>query len=209
MKTRDVLLLVGGIVLGALIGAFAIIGTRPDQSAEIASLKAQVSELQAQVAAAPTPTFRTVNEAAATSNFYLVTFEETVTWLEEQLAIELTEEQKAALEAIATDVTDEIALQKAFADKESPVFTTLQFIYDTLVEKRGTASESPIAACLAIENDFYTGVVQYLYVQLPSAVPDKQFGIPADWKLLDSPLPNTQTWYSECFKPDTERADEN
>lgn len=209
MKTRDLLLLVGGIVLGALIGAFAIISTRPDQSAEIASLKAQVSELQAQVATAPTPTFRTVNEAAATSNFYLASFETTAKWLEEKLALELTDEQKAALEAIASDVTDEIALQKAFADKKSPVFTTLQFIYDTLVEKRGADSQAPIAACLAIENDFYTGTVQYLYIQLPSAVPDKQFGIPTDWKLLDSPLPNTQTWYSECFKPDTERADGN
>jgi|GEM_PF-6201093 len=205
MKTKDLLLLIGGIVVGALIGAFAIIGTRPDQSAEITSLQSQISELQNQVAAAPTPVFRTVNEAAATSDFYLVGFEETVKWIEETLELELTDEQKEALESITSEIMDEATLSEQFADQESDLFVTLQFIYDQLLEKRGE-NDSPVSVCFALENDFYTGTLQYLYLQVPSES-EKAMGfdtVAEDvWKRLDSPLPNTQTWFSECVEPDT------
>lgn len=202
MKAKDLLLLIGGVIVGVLLGVVVMSGLRPDQSAQIAQLESQVKELQnaQSVAAAPTPVFRTVNEAAATSSFYLVTFDKTVEWLEETLELELTEEQKEALTAISEGILDEIALEEAFEDKESPVYVTLQYIYEQLVIKRGDQSESPIASCLALENDFYTGTVQYLYLQVPSDA--KEMGIPKDWKLLDSPLPNTQTWVSVCFEPD-------
>lgn len=194
MKTRDFGLVIAGLIVGALIGA--LIASSSNQVPLAA--QAQVVALEATVSAAPTPVLRTVNEAAAISDFFIIPFEAAQTWLVDDAKLPMEEEMTAALPAIVTDVTDTDTLAAALADDESSSYTLLKTVYDDFSAK--LPDGGPLATCLALENDIFEGTtILYFYVQVPKES-DKALAISEDWKLLDGPLPNSELWTSDCYE---------
>lgn len=195
MKTRDFGLVIVGLIVGALIGA--LIASSSNQ-APLAAAQTQVVALEATVSVAPTPVLRTVNEAAAISDFFIIPFEAAQTWLVDDAKLPMEEEMTAALPAIVTDVTDMDTLTAALADDESIIYTLLKTVYDDFSTK--LPDGGPLATCLALENDIFEGTtILYFYVQVPKES-DKALAISEGWKLLDGPLPNSELWTSDCYE---------
>lgn len=217
MRNKDIVLAIGGLILGIALGAF-ILGRifYPDQSTELSNLRSQVTDLESQVVQAQsTASFRTVNEAAATSDFFVVTFDQTEKWLE-SLELELSDELKEQLlgiqEAIANgDITAD-TIEKIVADEESDAYLILKLIYDEILKATNTpttAQAPAIAACIGVQDDVYTGVQGYLYLQMPRGLGDGTMKIvptkervaqAGEWQKLDSPMPQSMLWTSACYE---------
>ncbi len=172
---------------------------------QVATLSAQLTQL------APTlEGQRTVNQAAAISDFYLASLEEAPAWLADGLKLELPE-SLADLNALAGNIQDPESLLAAAADAENPLRLLLRTAYEGVIAALpANAADLPVAACLALENDFFTGsAVLYFYIQLPK--PDvadtKPLAIPQGWRLLDGPLPQSEVWTSACYEAADAEAD--
>jgi hypothetical protein len=172
---------------------------------QVATLSAQLTQL------APTlEGQRTVNQAAAISDFYLASLEEAPAWLADGLKLELPE-SLADLNALAGSIQDPESLLAAAADAENPLRLLLRTAYEGVIAALpANAADLPVAACLALENDFFTGsAVLYFYIQLPK--PDvadtKPLAIPQGWRLLDGPLPQSEVWTSACYEAADAEAD--
>jgi hypothetical protein len=172
---------------------------------QVATLSAQLTQL------APTlEGQRTVNQAAAVSDFYLASLEEAPAWLADGLKLELPE-SLADLSALAGNIQDPESLLAAAADASNPLRLLLRTAYEGVIAALpADAADLPVAACLALENDFFTGsAVLYFYIQLPK--PDvadtKPLAIPQGWQLLDGPLPQSEVWTSACYEAADAEAD--
>jgi hypothetical protein len=171
---------------------------------QISTLSAQLTQL------APTlEGQRTVNQAAAVSDFYLAALDEAPAWLADGLKVELPE-SLADLSALAGDIQDPESLLVAAADAENPLRLLLRTAYEGVAGALPSGADLPVAACLALENDFFTGgAVLYFYIQLPK--PDvadtKPLAIPQGWRLLDGPLPQSEVWTSVCYEAADAEAD--
>jgi len=215
-NTSNILLGLGGLVVGLILGAL-LLGrlVYPDQSAEIASLQQQVADVQATSAAVASASIRTVNEAAATSDFFLVGFEQTEKWLTDN-TVELDDELKARLQAVldaiaAGDINPD-NLESIVNDETSEAHAVLKLIYETILAATGTPAEAPapaIAACLGVQDDVYAGILGFLYLQMPQGLGEASLKIvpstqanaqPSEWQKLDNPLPNSMLWSSFCYE---------
>jgi len=219
-NSQNIVLGLGGLVLGLILGAL-VLGrvVYPDQSSEITRLQQQVEVMEATasaaVAAQSTLTFRTVNEAAATSDFFLVGFEQTEKWLTDN-AVELNDELKARLQAVLDAIgngdIDPDNLEAVVKDETSEVHAVLKLVYETILAATNTPSTAPapaIAACLGVQDDVYAGVLGFLYLQMPQGLGEQSLKIvpskearpqPVEWQKLDNPLPNTMLWMSACYE---------
>jgi hypothetical protein len=225
VKTRDLILVAVGLVIGAIAAALAIGGNQanmpaPTAAAVVTMDPAPLVELQATFAAMSpdefatlqaimlaTPVIRTVNEAASTSDFYLVPFADSQTWLTDDLEVTLEEPLAEALPSIATDVVDSTALTAAMEDKESATYQYLKLAYDTLVSTLPEGFDAPISTCLALESDLFAGTNNlYFYVQVPQEE-QKAMKLPTTWTLLDGPLPQSEIWSSDCYEPSDAEAE--
>ncbi|MCS6836557.1 MAG: hypothetical protein NZ750_11125 [Anaerolineae bacterium] len=225
LNSHNIALGLGGFVLGLILGAL-ILGrvVHLDQSAQMASLQQQVTEAQATasaaVAAQATVTFRTVNEAAATSDFFLVGFQQAEGWLTDN-AVAMDDEVKARLQAISEAIEngdiDPDNLETVVKDETSEAHAVLKLIYETILQATGvpeTAPSPPIAACLGVQDDVYVGISGFLYLQMPQGLGERALKIspskdarpqPTEWQKLNSPLPNTMLWASACYEGPTKR----
>lgn len=207
MKTKEIVLLIAGLVLGLAVG-FGIATSNANSAATVASqnlaaAQAEVAQLQtvATAAAAATPVMRTVNEAASTSDFYLVSLDQVQSWLTDDLKVEMTDDMVTDVATIPTELSDETALKAALADTTSTTHQYLATIYAALAAKLPADSDAPISTCFALESDLFAGANNlYFYVQVPVGEAQKPLEIPKDWTLLDGPLPQSEIWSSDCYE---------
>ncbi len=224
MKTRDLILVAVGLVIGAIVGALALGGNQAavqnaqatvavaltsvgfaNQQADAANTA--VANLEGAMVAITTPVIRTVNEAASTSDFYLVPFDQSQAWLTSDLEVILEAPLEEALPSITADVVDPISLTSALDDKESTTYQYLKVAYDTLVSTLPDGFDAPIATCLALESDLFAGTNNlYFYVQVPQEE-QKAMKLPPTWTLLDGPLPQAEIWSSGCYEPSDAEAE--
>lgn len=219
-NAQSIVLSLGGLVLGLVLGAL-VLGriVYPDQSAEVDRLQQQLGDVEATasaaVAAQATLTFRTVNEAAAVSDFFLIGFQQTEQWLSDN-TVELDDALKAGLQAVLDSIEsgdiDPDNLEAVVKDDTSEAYAVLKLIYDTILQATGVPETAPapaIAACLGVQDDVYAGVLGFLYLQMPQGLGERALKIvpskearpqPSEWQKLDNPLPNTMLWTSACYE---------
>ncbi len=186
MKAREMLFMIGGLVVGLALGA-ALIGTSED-------LRTGLFGTAADPGGGTDP-----NIEFRPGQFYLVDFDEAEDWLQE-IEPEVAEELEQDINSVQ-GLESASDLGQHFRDNQDSVDTVLFTMHNTLLREEGVSDENlaGFATCIGIDTDPYsTQPGLYLYLEIPSSV---EGNIPANWQKLDGPRENNMLWSTTCFKP--------
>lgn len=218
MNSKDLLYSVVGLVIG-LIGGVLIISLTGSSSIsedtvrEIVSQEVAASEARLTAALVSGNTERTyATRDLSDSDFFLVDYNETMTWLEtiteldEEFSIDETIEEQLGAVATIDNSNDLIVYM---TDQVSSADGVLSTVYDALLINLGD-EDAEIVVCLGLDNDPYslTGPQLYLYLQVPQdlseQLDDKQEG----WERLAAPREESPLWSAECYDPEVVTGDD-
>jgi len=200
MKTRDIVYIVGGLIIGVLVGVIIATvigggnkGLTEDQVRSIVNdaVSGQgVQPSQDDIVRAVITTLRTGPNVSQTrdinSSYFLVPVDQAGSWLETVKDVEFDEEVTTEnIELLNNDITSEsqLALYFTLPERVTTVNSVLSLVYDAMLKTVGVAPEEAIVAgadpsyvvCLGLDNDPYslTGPLLYFYMQLPSEQVEK------------------------------------
>jgi hypothetical protein len=200
MKTKDIVYIVGGLIIGVLIGvviATVVGGNRGLSEDQVRSIVSDAVSNQPattvnqdDLVRAVITTLRTGPSVSQTrdinSNYYLIPVDQAGSWLETVKDIEFDEEVTTEnIELLNNDITSEsqLALYFTLPERVTTVDSVLSLVYDAMLKTVGVAPEDAIVAgadpsyvvCLGLDNDPYslTGPLLYFYMQLPNEQAEK------------------------------------
>ena len=185
MKSREIIFLVGGLVVGILVGAI-IIGSSDGLRTDLFGTAADSGN-----STDPGIEFDELN-------FYEVEFGDAKDWLssvEPDVSAEL-EEDLDNVDGLGT--TDNLG--EYFTSVQDSVDTVLATIHGSLLDSLDLdeAVRDRARTCIALNNDPYSlsGPGVYVYVQVPD---DAVETIPADWSSLTGPKEENMLYSTTCY----------
>jgi hypothetical protein len=217
MNTREILLGAVGLVAGVILGAIIIGATAGGEGLTEADVRQLISEENAELEdnirevvevavaqnAGPDREFQTRQSELVDSAFFLVTMDQTATWLEDnnETLEELEIDDGVAETALAAqEITSSEDLELYFDQQVNTVDGVLANVYSVMRTSLG--DEANIEVCLGLDQDPYSieGPIVYLYLQVPDEATEE---FPKEWELLDGPREESMLWSAECYDPET------
>jgi len=193
MKTKEMVFMIGGLLVGLVLGA-VLIGTSSDLRTGLFGTAADSGNGND-----PNIEFRP-------GQFYLVEFGEAEDWLS-QIEPGIVEELQDDLESVE-GLASTSNLGQHFRDNQDSVDTVLFTLHNTLLKEEGAEDNSlaGFSTCIGIDTDPYsTNPGLYLYLEVP---PQAGKNIPTNWAKLDGPREQNMLWTTTCFKQDLEKDDD-
>lgn len=205
MKTKEIVYIVGGLILGVVIGvviAIAVSGNNRGLTQE--QVQALITEaLSGGQASQPInqddlvrAVINTIKNGPANaaqtrdinSAYFLVPVDKAGSWLETIKELEFDEEATTQnIELLANDITSESKLTLYFTlpDRVTTVNSVLSLVYDAMLMTVGVSPEEAnvqgsapsYVVCLGLDNDPYSlsGPLLYFYLQVPKDQAEKLY----------------------------------
>lgn len=182
MRRREVIVFVGGLVIGLLVGMI-LIGSSDDLRESL---------------------FGTAGSRQDKNTaYYLVSLDDAETWLEEVFPDESEKFQSSIsvlskLPAVWKSEEDFAAMQEEFE-------LILPYTYGALKEEKDITNlkvspDDKLTTCVGMDTDPYEQIV-YLYVTIPGDQVDK-LTVPKTWEKLKAPKENTILWQLVACYPE-------
>lgn len=186
MQRREIIVFVGGLVIGLLVGMI-LIGSSDDLRESLFGTAGSKQEKD--------------------PAYYLVSLDDAETWLAEVFPNESEKFQSSIsvlsrLPAVWKSDEDFAAMQQEFA-------VILPYTYGALKEERDIANlktnpDDKLTTCVGMDTDPYEQIV-YLYVTVPGDQVDK-LTIPKNWEKLKAPKENTILWQLVACYPELKQS---